>query len=146
MFWIPWVSFHDFFRVFLLLFQLRVIPLSYSLPLWFRWKLPVAILRVFHGGASCVDSLRSVPLVGEPAWCGCQSRHSPRLAAATLVEGAGDGGAAHCGGGRRDSAHHQSVRGRGWSRLEPKPQPWAWASLIPLSVCFSFSRLPGRFP
>ena len=64
----------------------------------------------------CVDSLCSVPLVGGPHLMRTPITSFPRgLAAVTLVEGAGDGGAAHCGGGRRDRAHHQSVRGKGWS-------------------------------
>lgn len=97
----------------------------------------------------CVDSLRSVPLVGGPHLMRMPITSFPRgLAAVILVEGAGDGGAAHCGGGRWDSAHHQSVKGRGWSRLAGAEALSLGLELplIPLSLCFSFSRLPGRFP
>ena len=155
MFWILWWILNFYFMTFSGVFScsfswvwfLFLILCLYE----FRWNsyLLWSWRGVLMWEHPCVDSLSSVPLVGGPHLMRTPITSFPRgLAAVTLVEGAGDGGAAHCGGGRWDSAHHQSVRGRGWSWLAGAEALSLQLELplIPLSLWFSFSRLPGRFP
>ena len=144
MFWILWWILNFYFMTFsgffFLLFQLRVIPLSYSLPLWFRWKLPVEVLEGWSYGGASLCRLLTLSASGGRATFDANANHviPPRAGSCHFGRGCWWWRSCPLWGWEVGQCPSSVCQGKGlvptgWSR---SPEPRAWAAFDPFKFVF----------